>query len=79
MIEAEVEVCEKEFYKIYNVRMSIVQVFTNNLQDVWENIMGRLLSILNSPDPLLDAVPANGSDGPHCLPVPLCHNRMQEL
>ena len=41
--------------------------------------MWGLLSTLNGPDPLLDAVPANGSDGPHCLPVPLCLKRMQVL
>ena len=51
-------------------------LLTDNLQDVWENVIGGLLSTLNGPDPLLDAVPANGSDGPGCLPVPLCLKRM---
>ena len=54
-------------------------LLTDNLKDVWEDVIGGLLSTLNSPDPLLDAVPANGSDGPHCLPVPLCLKRMQVL
>ena len=44
-----------------------------------ENVIGGLLSPFNSHYTLLDAVPANGSDGPHCLPVPLCLKRMQVL
>ena len=54
-------------------------LLTDNFQDVWEDVMGGLFSTLNAPDPLLNAVPANGSDGPHCLPVPLCLKGMQVL
>jgi len=54
-------------------------LLTDNFQDVWEDVMGGLFSTVNAPDPLLDAVPTNGSDGPHCLPVPLCLKRMQVL
>ena len=65
--------------KYTNLKTSTVLVLTNNLKDVRENVMGGLLSTPNGPDSLLDAVPANGSDGPYCLPVPLCLKRMQVL
>ena len=41
--------------------------------------MGGLFSTFNGSDSLLDAVPTNGSKGPHCFPVPLCRKRMQVL
>ena len=42
---------------------------TSDLQDVCENVIGNLLSVLNGCNPLLDAIPADCPDGSHCLSV----------
>lgn len=36
---------------------------------MWENVIWNFFSILNSSDPLLDAIPADCPDGPCCLSV----------